>query len=159
MHFKSKDELIAIIISNYVNKVDDSYKEYIEKLPADMPICDVLLSFVGKIADVMTNTIGYKNVKVLYRTRLENDNKTHIVTDYNRELYVIFKDIVIRGMEQNAFHSDLSAEEIARHFVTAYRGLVLEWCFRYPDFDLKEQALHHFKILLTGISSPSHLSN
>jgi hypothetical protein len=33
------------------------------------------------------------------------------------------------------------------------RGLTYEWCMRYPDFDLKSQAITHFEVLLMGIKS------
>lgn len=155
VHFKSKDELIAILINDYVKKIDTDYDAYLNTLPPEMSIADTFISLVGKIADVITHNIGYENMKNLYKTRLANDVRTNAVTDYNRELYVIFNDIISKGMEQHEFRSDLPVKEIARHFVAAYRGLILEWCIRYPDFDLKEQALCHFKILLTGINSSS----
>lgn len=155
VHFKSKDELIAVLINDYVKRIDTDYENYIKTLPTEMPIGDVLLTLVGKIADVIIHTIGYENMKNLYKARLANDVKTQAVTDYNRELYVIFNDIISKGIKQHAFHSDLPVEELARHFVAAYRGLTLEWCIRYPEFNLKEQALCHFKILLTGIISYS----
>lgn len=155
VYYKSKDELIAILINDYVKRIDTDYEEYLKTLPIEMTIGDVFFSLVGKIAEIITHTIGHENMKILYKTQLTNDVITHAVTDYNRELYIIFNDIIRKGMDHHTFRSDLSVEEIARHFVAAYRGLTFEWCIRYPDFDLKEQALRHFKILLTGINSPS----
>jgi len=159
VYFKSKDELIAILINDYVKRVDTDYEEYLKTLPIEMPIGDVFLSLVGKIADVITHTIGYENMKMLYKTQLTKDVTIHSVTDYNRELYIIFNGIISKGIEKLVFDSDLPVEEIARHFVAAYRGLTFEWCIRYPDFDLKEQALRHFKIMLTGINSSSYLNH
>ena len=156
VYFKSKDELIAILINDYVKRVDTHYEEYLKTLPIEMPIGDVFLSLVGKIADIITHTIGYENMKILYKTQLTKDVITHAVTDYNRELYIIFNNIISKGMEQHAFRSDLPVEEIARHFVMAYRGMTFEWCIRYPDFSLKEQALRHFNILLKGINSSTY---
>lgn len=151
VHFGSKDELIALLISDYVNKVDMDYEAHLKTLPDGMTIGDILLSLVGKMADVINNDIGYENMKNLYKTRITQDVETHAITDYNRGLYIIFNDIISRGIEQKVFQSDIPVEEVARHFVMAYRGLTFEWCIRYPNFDLKEQALLHFKILLTGI--------
>ncbi len=148
VHFESKDALIAIFINEYVNKVDTDYKTYLDSLPYDMIPCEVLLSLVGKIADVITKSIGSENMKTLYKIQILNDIKTDALINYNRDLYKIFYDIISNGMNQNVFKSNLVAQEIARHFVITYRGLVFEWCIRYPDFDLKEQALRLFKILL-----------
>lgn len=153
VHFESKDFLIATLINDYVEKVDIDYKAYLESLPSDMPAHDVLLSLVGKIADVITESIGIENMRMVYKIQIEKNIKTNAVIDYNRELYKMFYDIISRGIYPHVFESSFSTEEIARHFVTAYRGLTFEWCIRYPDFDLKEQALRHFKILMTGIGS------
>ncbi len=157
VHFESKDFLIAALINDYVTKVDIDYRAYLESLPSDMPANDALLSLVGKIAEVITESISCENMRILYKIQIGKDIKTNAVIDYNRELYKLFYDVINKGMNQHVFQSDLPMEEIARHFVTAYRGLTFEWCIRYPDFDLKEQALRHFKILLTGINSPSNL--
>ena len=91
---------------------------------------------------------------LFYKTQLEGVNWTNTLIDYTRARYQLFCDIISKGISEHAFHSPLSADETARHFVTAYRGLVLEWCLRYPDFDLKEQTLRHFQILLNGIQAP-----
>lgn len=151
VHFKSKDELISLLIKDYVKRVDTDYREYLKSLSHNTPISEILLALIGKIADVITETIGYEKMRNLYKVSLTNDDKNNAVTDYNRELYVIFKDIIQKGINQGAFHTDSSLEDLAKHFVMAYRGLTFEWCVRYPDFDLKARAIDHFKILLKGI--------
>lgn len=152
VHFESRNALIATIISNYVNKVDMGYKAYIDSLPPDMRINEKLLSLVGKIADVIINSIGCENMKLLYRTQLEKDVHAKPAASYDRELYKLVFRLIDQGYSELTFRSELSAEETAKHFIMAYRGLVYEWCVRYPEIDLKEQALRHFKILLAGIS-------
>lgn len=151
VHFKSKDELIAILINENVKKVDMDYKIYFKSLPQQMPIEDKFLSLIGKIADVITDEIGYENMRNLYKSIISNDVKNCLITDYNRDLYTIFNDIIISGINQQVFQSDFSQEEIARKFVTVYRGLTFEWCIHYPDFNLRDQAISTFEILLGGI--------
>ena len=153
VHFESKDALIATLINDYVKKVDIDYKSYLQSLPLDMPSYDVILSLVGKIAEVITEVIGCINMRLLYKIQLGENVKTNALIDYNRDLYKMFYEVINKGLDQHEFQSVFSAEEIARHFVAAYRGLTFEWCIRYPDLDLKEQALRHFKILLSGINS------
>jgi len=34
----------------------------------------------------------------------------------------------------------------------AIRGVSYEWCIRYPNFDLKEQAVAHCLLLIEGIT-------
>src|SRR5690554_3572893 len=135
VHFESKDALIETLIVNYVKKVDANYKTYLDSLPSDLSPHEVFLSLISKIADVITDSIGYENMKILYRIQLGNERPTEAAMSYNRELYRIFHDVVQKGIEQGVFRSDLSAEDIARQFVVAYRGLTYEWCIRYPEFD------------------------
>ena len=151
VHFESKDFLIATIIHDYVDKVDIDYKKYLKSFPSNMLVIDVILSLVSKIADVITENIGCENMSFLYKIQIAKDIKTNAVIDYNRELYKMFYDVISKGVNQQVFRSELNIEDMARHFVMAYRGLTFEWCLRYPEFDLKEQALCHFKILLNGI--------
>ena len=156
VHFESKDALIATFINDYVKKVDTDYKTYLESLPSDMPPNEVFLSLIGKIADVITEIIGCENMKTLYRIQLGKDIPGSAAISYGRELYKMFFDIIDSGISQRRFHSDLSADETAKHFVMAYRGVVYEWCARYPEVDLKEQALQHFRILLAGIKGEEY---
>lgn len=153
VHFESKDALIALLINDYVNKADTDYKTYLESLPSDMLPREVILSLVGKIADVLTDIIGCENMRILYKIQLGKDNKTNALIDYNRELYKIVYNVIASGINQKMFQPSFSAEEIAKQFVVSYRGLTFEWCIRYPDFNLKEEALRHFEILLAGISN------
>ena len=154
VHYESKDALVALLIKDYVKKVDLDYKAYLEDLPDDMSINEILLSLVGKIADVMTDVLGHEIMKNLYKVYISQVINTDTLTNYNRELYTLFKDLIARGMEQHLFKPGLTTNEIAQHFVLAYRGLTFEWCIRYPDFNLKEQAISHFNILLKGIIAP-----
>lgn len=65
----------------------------------------------------------------------------------------MFAAVLEQGMERGELNTAFSPESLARHFVTAIRGVAYDWCIRYPDFDLKEQALAHIQILLSGIKN------
>lgn len=151
VHFESKDLLIASLINDYVKMVDTDYNSYIKSLPADMSTYDVILSLVGKIADTLSDEIGCENMKILYRIHLGSYLHTEALISYTRDLYTMFIDIINKGISKGEFHSDFKVDEVAKHFVIAYRGLVYEWCVRGNDFNLKEQALKHYKIMLAGI--------
>ena len=47
-------------------------------------------------------------------------------------------------------------DALTRHLIVAMRGITYEWCVRYPDFNLKEQALAHFQLLLEGLRAASN---
>ena len=151
VHFATKDSLIAALISDIVNKVDLSYKSYLEAFPSNSESSEILISLVGKIADIITCTIGYDNIKTVYKVQITKTINTDAIMSYNRELYKIFSDLINKGVQQGEFKTELPVDVLAKHFIMALRGLTYEWCIRHPDFDLKEQAVIHFKILLSGI--------
>ena len=111
----------------------------------------MLLSLLAKIADVLTDTIGYNKMRIIYKLQLTETVDMDTVKGYNRELYKIFSHVLERGMELKEFSSEIPLDTLTKHFVMAIRGISYEWCIRYPNFDLKEQVLTHFQLLLSGI--------
>lgn len=151
VHFESKDNLIVLIINNYVGRVDTDYKSYLKSLPIDMPPQQILLSLIGRIADIIAEDIGNENMRLLYRVQLDKKHSMDSVMGYNRELYKMFYEIIEDGIHKNVFLSKLPADEIAKQFVMVYRGLTYEWLVRYPELNLKIEALKLFEILIMGI--------
>ena len=107
--------------------------------------------FIGRIADTITDTIGYDHMKTVYRVQITKTINIDSIMSYNRELYKIFSDILSKGVEQGEFKQGVPVDTLSKHYIMAIRGLTYEWCIRHPDFDLKEQALIHFEMLLNGI--------
>ena len=151
VHFDSKDSLIAALINDFVYKLDLDYKSYLESFPVKTAASDILISMIGKIADIIACTIGYDHMKTVYQLQLTKTINTDAVMSYNRDLYKIFSNIISKGIQQGEFKTDIPVETLTKHCIMAIRGLTYEWCIRHPDFDLKKQALKHFEILLTGI--------
>ena len=151
VHFASKDALISLLIEDYVSRSDTDYKAFLEGLPDDMPCASAMLALAGKIADTLSNSLGCDNMKKVYRMLLTGSAGTGAVQEYGRDLYVLVRGILEKGLERGEFTSPLSPEALSRHFVMALRGTAFEWCVRYPDFDLREQTTEHIRLLLGGI--------
>jgi AcrR family transcriptional regulator len=151
VHFESKDDLLISLISDYVERVDLDYQAFVDTLSPDLPAADILMQLTDKIMAVMIDTVGAEKMKTLYRAQLTNISKSSAATNYQRLLYKTLTDVFERGKNRNEFSTDLSSEELANHLILAMRGLIYEWCIRYPEFDLKMQAREHFEILLKGI--------
>jgi len=152
VHFESKDALIAILIADYAARADTDYKTFLEALPDDMPASEVLLALTQKIAETLLNTIGYENMKKVYQMLLTGTVDTEAVKGHSRELYTLFYGVLEKGIQHGEIASSLPLEALSRHFVMAIRGVSYEWCVRYPDFDLKGQALEHCRLLIEGIT-------
>lgn len=151
IYFESKDALIVSFLLDYVRKVDIDYRAVLDSFSPGTSSSRMLLGLISKIADTLTDVIGCTSMRTVYKLLLADDIDTDAVKGYNRDLYKIFSELLKRGIESGEFCDTLSLDEMARHFVMAIRGICYEWCIRYPDFDLKEQALAHFQILLDGI--------
>lgn len=151
VHYSSKDILVTALINDYVNQVDLDYKSYIETLGVDIPASEIIILLIKKVVNIIENTIGHDNMNCLYKAQLAKTVNTDTVWGYNRELYTMFTNVLNRGLQQGELRTDISIDTLARHCIMAIRGLTYEWCIRYPDFNLVEQAEEHFEILLDGI--------
>lgn len=151
VHFESKDALILSLINNYTDRVDMDYEYYIKTLPLDAPADELLTAVVGKICDIIEHTVGYETIRILYKVQLTDIPHAQDASGYNRAPYHLIEAIIERGIARDELKALLPVAEMSKHLVLALRGLTYEWCMRYPDFNLKEQALAHFRILLDGI--------
>jgi len=153
IYFPSKDALIAEFISDCVNRVDADYRSVLQNGAPDTPVAQLVLELVEKIADTLTDTIGCDSMRTVYKLLLERNLGMGVVKSYGRDLYAGFAELLTEGIHRGEFKSELPPEALARHFVLAMRGLSYEWCIRYPDFDLKAEALIHFGLLLPSLRS------
>lgn len=152
VHFESKDALIAMLIADHATQADLAYKTFLKMLPDDMHVSDVLLAMTQKVADELMFTIGCESMRKVYQMLLAGTIDTEAVKGYGRELYTLFYDVLEKGIQRREIASTLPLEVLSRHFVMAIRGVSYEWCIRYPDFDLKKQALEHCRLLIEGIT-------
>lgn len=157
VHFESKDALIAALIARNASRADAEYKSFLETLPHDMSASEVLLALTQKITDTLSNTIGCENMKKVYQMLLLRNVDTEAVKGFSRELYILFHCVLEKGIRCGELKSSLSPEELARHFVTAIRGVSYEWCVRNTDFDLREKAIGHVRLLIEGIKPAMQL--
>ncbi len=153
VHYPSKDALIGELIVRNAARCDAEYRAYADGLPPDMPACDRLLALTGKIADVLSDTIGRDNLCKVYQLMLAKDMDMQAVKGYGREVYTLLYETIAQGIERGELRSVLPPEELSRHFITAFRGVVYEWCIRYPELDLKQQAVAVVRLLTEGIKA------
>ncbi len=151
VHFKSKGALAAALVDDYTNMADKNYKSFLATI-ADMDsVFDVIVLLAGEIASFIADSIGYENMRVLYKAHLAKTVNTIPAISYNRELYHVFNEVLEKGVRQGALRDDIPVETLSRHLILAIRGITFEWCIRYHEIDLKEQILDHFNLLLHGL--------
>ncbi|MEA4954692.1 MAG: TetR/AcrR family transcriptional regulator [Pseudoflavonifractor sp.] len=153
VHFESKDALISVLIAEYVKRLELGYKAFIGALPDGVETSALLLSLVGKISDVITDNIGYNLIKLAYRIQIDQNINTGVLLSYGRDIYTLFDELIKRGVRRGEFKAELDTKASAEQFVTVLRGFTYEWCIRYPEFQLKDELLRHFNMLLSGIKN------
>lgn len=153
VHFKSKDSLVAELVKDFTGIADMDYKSFLMEISDKESVLDILALMSGEISNFIENNIGLENMRVLYKAHLTKTIDTTAATSYDRELYKIFIEILERGIRERELRQDISADSLAKHLIMSIRGITFEWCIRYPDFNLQEQALEHFKIILYGLRS------
>lgn len=151
VHFESKDALAAALVNDYTNIADIDYKSFLKTHSDSKSVFDILILLAEKISDFIVINIGFENMRVLYKAHLTKTINTESAMSYNRELYKMFTEVLERGVRQGELREDLTVDSLAKHLILSIRGITFEWCIRYPDFDLKEQVLDHFKLLLYGL--------
>ena len=151
VHFESKDSLVAALINDYTNIADLDYKSFLLTLSNHESVFDILMQLVGEISDFIEHNIGLDNMRALYKSHLSKTVDTTSAMSYNREIYKLFREVLERGVNQGEVREDIPVDLIAKHLILSMRGVIFEWCVRYPDFNLKEQVLVHYKILLYGL--------
>ncbi len=153
VHFHSKDALIGELISHNAAHSDAQYRAFADSLPQDMPACDKLLALTVRIAEVLADTIGRDNICKVYQLMLAKELDMDAIKNYDREVYALYKELITAGIERGELRSVLPPEVLSRYFVTAYRGVAYEWCIRYPELDLKQQATALIRLLIEGIKA------
>lgn len=151
VHFDSKDSLISAFIEDAVAKVDVAYKTILASFSDDTPTSDIIFALLDIIAYNIMEVFGYSLIKNACLIQLNRTHNAEVMLCFKREIYETFRKLFSRGFERKEFKTDKSLDAITDIFATEVRGLIFEWCARYPEFDLKEHLRDHFEILLAGI--------
>jgi len=149
VHYESK----ASLILDYVNSIDLNYADYYSSLPSDTKPSKMLILVTEKIIDVIMNTIGIDLMKVIYTAQITKTTNLKPQLSYSRKLYQIYRQMLQLGVEQGEFRSTITIDSVSKHFVMSIRGMIFEWCIRYPDFDLNDEMVKHLDLLILGINN------
>lgn len=153
VHYESKDALIVDLVNEYTNIADMDYKSFLKSLSDHKSSLDILILLAEKVAHYIENNIGFENMRLLYISHLTKNIDTSSAMNYSREIYKLFTDTLENGVREGELREDIPVESQVRHLIVAIRGVVFEWCIRYPNYNLKEQLLNHYKILLYGLKN------
>lgn len=147
VHYESKHSLII----DYINTLDLGYEDYFSSLPSDTKPSAMLMLVTEKITNVIINNIGFDLIKLIYKALITKTINTDTQLSYDRKVYQIYNQIIKLGVQQGEFKATLNIDSVSKHCVMSIRGMTYEWCIRFPDFELKDEIVRHFDLLLSGI--------
>ncbi len=159
VHYEFKDALIVEMVNAYTNMADKDYSTFLVSLSDNKNFFDILILLAERIADYIENKIGLENMRILYKSHLTKTIDTTAAMDYSRELYRIVSETLEKEVRGGELREDIPVEALAKHLILAIRGIVFEWCIRYPDYDFKGQLIEHFNILLYGLKATKGSQN
>ena len=151
VHYDSKDALIVDLVNEHTGIADKGYKSFILSLSDQQSSFDIINQLTERIANYIEQNIGLDNMTVLYKFHLTKNTDTSSALNYSRELYTLLSDALEKGDRDGELRDDIPVDSQAKHLIMAIRGVIFEWCIRYPDFNLRDQLHDHINILLYGL--------
>ncbi len=151
VHFESKDALLAALVNDYTQMADMDYSSFLNAHIDHKSVFETLLLLAEEISSFIEDNIGIDSMRALYKAHLTKTIDTTSALSYNRKIYDLLRRVLEKGVHQGELREDISIDSLAKHLILSIRGIVFEWCVRYPNFNLKEQVLDHFEILLYGL--------
>lgn len=151
VHFESRDALLVELITEQVRAIDLNYVNFIDELPVDMPIADQLIKLIEKVAYLLNHELGHERMRILFRIQLERSDEIMLLLGYDQGLFRSLSSLLDKWLKVNEISDEIDGMLLAKQFLILYRGLIYEWCLRYPEIDLKKQSVLLYSVVLDGI--------
>ena len=147
VHYKSKEDIIKE--SYYSDMSEFVLKNYKRLISEDnyMSIKDKIEKFLLSEFE-FTNYVGFEMTCRAYITNLteciSKETKHFEKRDFTKEL----KDLISEGINQKAFDTNQTSEEIFLYLESFVRGFMASWCFSNSEFDIVKDGERYIKEIL-----------
>lgn len=147
VHYKSKEDIIKE--SYYSDMSEFVLKNYKRLISQDnnMSIKDKIEKFLISEFE-FTNYVGFEMTCRAYITNLteciSKETKHFEKRDFTKEL----KDLISEGIDQKAFDTNQTSEEIFLYLESFVRGFMASWCFSNSEFDIVKDGERYIKEIL-----------
>ncbi|GAA0124791.1 hypothetical protein UT300019_06930 [Clostridium sp. CTA-19] len=150
VHYKSKEDIVKESYYSDMNQfIIRQYKELISQ-DKNMNIKDKIEKFL--ISELMfTDHVGYTMTCRAYVTNL-----TECISECSnhferREFSKDLKALILKGINQNAFNTQQTVEEIFLYLESFVRGLMASWCFANGEFDIVKRGERYINEIIKGL--------
>lgn len=124
-YFNSKNDILNIMYK----KADEHFENIVKSQIIDCNAIEGIKQYFYHYAQYNYNS-GLTTIKLLYNP----DNEYFI--NKERSMYIILKNIIIKGQDNNNISIEDDADYITSFLFITARGLVYDWCLHNGNYDL-----------------------
>lgn len=151
-YFKSKDEVFI----EYYKNIDDLYEKFLIDVK-DNPSPQEKLIYVLTEGIKHLEKLGPETLTIVLLNQLSQKEKIPFVSNENRTINRIVKEIIEDGQECNIFPRDLNSNELTFLILQYYKGIFLDWCLLKGEFNFKSVGEKGLRCLINGMTVSKEL--
>ena len=149
-HFRSKDELIAAVLSQFFSQEMAALDAL---LPAEGPAAQKLQKLGRQVMADVTHMQELLSISLeFYALAARREAVRLELQGYFQQYSSTLATLIQAGIDEGAFDPAVSAEQAALNLVAQFEGLVLLWAVQGGNFDLEQQITTAVALFLSGIS-------
>ena len=152
-HFKSKDDLIAAILSQFfsqeiaaLTKLTTAVGSASDKLQL---FGQLIISDVNQMAQLLAISLEF------YALAARRETVRQELNGYFRQYQGTLAHLIQTGIDIGEFSPIIVASEAALNLIAQFEGLVLLWAIQGGSFDLEHQVITAVSLFLTSIQQQS----
>lgn len=143
-YFEEKSDVVRILFKG----IDDYFVSHVLPSLVDDEVENILI-YVREYASYCHRS-GVLVSREIATAPLRNAERNYL-SDKQRQLSIIIRDIVRRGQEKGQITTQFSVEELSRMVLVGMRGYNADWAKQNGVYDIVEATVSHFKVFTKGI--------
>lgn len=143
-YFNSKSE---IVIQEF-HDIDEYYRRYAVNLKRYDSALERISRFNRAQMRYVRDRVGIKLLKLLYVNNISIPESEDILIDTSRYLHTLMRELIAYGQERGEIRGDLTADQLAMYFNRAMRSVFLDWAISDAGFDLAEEGVRFYEIVV-----------
>ena len=150
-HFKSKDDLIAAILSQFFNQEMAALEALLQTegtVPQKLQqLGQQIIAGVSQMSELLTISLEFYALAARrHSVRLE-------LQRYFQQYGNTLANLIRAGIDEGAFDPAVSAQQAALNLVAQFEGLVLLWAVQGGNFDLEQQMTMAVALFAKGLKT------
>lgn len=150
-YFSSKQEILAI----YHEQLDELFSTYYDEVIAPQKDQSVAHKIEDMTLYICEQCVawGVNYVQVVYSYMLTNHDFGAVVVEPGRPYFKIMTALFQEGKLKGELCLDYSILSLVRDITILIRGLVVDWCIRGGEENIRDRSRNLLQIFLRGIAS------